>query len=98
MIDARQMFVHKQAIRHDNQQFFTGRQTLLSTALDALAVPGAAMIVHGDAGVGKTSLAWQLLEILQGIQHCLPDSALPLNIRLTNTIVSGSSTTKEWLT
>lgn len=66
MIDARQMFVHKQAIRHDNQRFFTGRQSLLSTALDALAIPGAAMIVHGDAGVGKTSFAWQLLEILQG--------------------------------
>jgi hypothetical protein len=71
MIDARKLFVHKQAIRLHNQEFFTGRQELLSRALDAIAVEGAALVIYGDAGIGKTSLAWQLLEVLRGNHQLL---------------------------
>lgn len=65
-IDPRKLFAHKQAIRDRNREFFTGRQAILSRILDALAVPGAAVAIYGDAGIGKTSVAWQSLEILRG--------------------------------
>lgn len=66
MVDPRNLFSHKQAIRSDNQKFFVGRKEIIEQILDALAVKGASVALFGDGGIGKTSVAWQILELLSG--------------------------------
>ena len=64
--DPRSYFAHKQAIRKANRRFFAGRKDIFPEAVDGLGVPGSAGVIFGERGVGKTSFAWQLLEILRG--------------------------------
>ncbi len=66
MVDPRNLFSHKQAIRSDNQKFFVGRKEVIEQILDALAVKGSSVALFGDGGIGKTSVAWQILELLSG--------------------------------
>lgn len=41
----------------DDQSIFAGRNSQLSQALDAIGMPGQHVVIHGERGVGKTSLA-----------------------------------------
>ena len=66
MIDTLRLFSPKAAIRADNREHFAGRRKDLAFALDALAVPESALALIGEGGVGKTSLAWQVKDILTG--------------------------------
>ncbi|MDX2038853.1 MAG: AAA family ATPase [Isosphaeraceae bacterium] len=66
MIDPSDLFLPKAAIRNSHLELFEGRKKLISSAVEAISVAGAAMVLYGDRGVGKTSLAWQIMRILQG--------------------------------
>lgn len=65
-IDPRNMFIPKQAIRDELVTYFSGRREELGKVLDMAAVPGSAVIVFGERGIGKTSLGWQAFRILSG--------------------------------
>lgn len=58
-------FSPKSAIRDDKAQLFRGRTELLSSAVKAASGEGAALYIYGERGVGKTSFAWRLKNILE---------------------------------
>ena len=66
MIEPLKMFSPKLEITPEHREYFAGRRDDFRHALDAIAVPGSAYALAGEGGVGKTSLALQLKDILQG--------------------------------
>jgi hypothetical protein len=60
------LFVPKAALSGPSARLFAGRKEQVLRAVDALGIPGTTAVVFGDRGVGKTSLAWHLFEILYG--------------------------------
>jgi hypothetical protein len=65
-IDPKKLFFPNKAIRRENNQFFAGRRDLLRDACLRVGRDDFSALVYGDRGVGKTSFAWQLLELLSG--------------------------------
>jgi hypothetical protein len=61
-----ELFAPSKALRSDERDLFSGRSGYFKEALDALAVDASSLLVHGERGVGKTSFAWQLMEMLSG--------------------------------
>jgi AAA ATPase domain len=66
MRDLNQLFVPRSAIRSDKVGWFSGRKGLIGDCLNALGGEGTSLILYGERGIGKTSLAWQIMEILAG--------------------------------
>lgn len=79
MLDPRKIFSHKQAIRN-NRELFSGRNDFFTKALDGFTVPGSAMAIIGERGVGKTSFAWQIMEILSGNRALVDDLGVRTNL------------------
>ena len=65
-IDPKKLFFPNKAIRQENKQFFAGRRDLLRDAYLRVGRDDFSALIYGDRGVGKTSFAWQLLELLSG--------------------------------
>ncbi|RYC66939.1 ATP-binding protein [Spirosoma sordidisoli] len=64
-IDVDSLFFPAQAIKSE-KSFFAGRKTLLQDAVKAVNTPGVSVVLYGERGIGKTSAAWQLYDLLQG--------------------------------
>lgn len=64
-IDVDSLFFPAQAIKSE-KSFFAGRRTLLQDAVKAANTPGVSIVLYGERGIGKTSAAWQLYDLLQG--------------------------------
>ena len=64
-IDPNLLFVPSKAIRKE-KEFFAGRRDLILEALDEFETPGRSLVVYGERGVGKTSVAWQIYELASG--------------------------------
>lgn len=78
-IDARLMFIHKQSITDEKQEFFVGRRKLLAFAFDALAVPGSSLAIYGTKGIGKTSYGWQILAGISGSSELIDRLGIDTN-------------------
>lgn len=70
------------------QQVFAGRKDQLRTVIDAINQPGQHAIVYGERGVGKTSLANVVANILQSDQHQIQIIAPHINCDGTDTFSS----------
>jgi AAA ATPase domain len=64
MKDPNKLFVPRSAIRSEKFNWFSGRQGLMKNCLDALGGEGTSLVLYGERGVGKTSLAWRVMEML----------------------------------
>lgn len=71
--DPRDLFTVKGAVTYERRQQFTGRDSLVGAALDAVAIEGALVVVFGERGVGKTSFGWQVLGPLVGKRKLLSE-------------------------
>jgi hypothetical protein len=65
MLEPSDYFQYDKAIRKENQFLFVGRRNEFEEVLDSLLTDTSHCIIYGEAGIGKTSFAWQLLEILE---------------------------------
>ncbi|NOQ25085.1 MAG: AAA family ATPase [Bacteroidales bacterium] len=54
------------AIRGTNKELFVGRAKVLKESLIYAQKPGAVLVIIGERGIGKSSLAWQTLSVLSG--------------------------------
>ena len=52
----------------DNEQLFAGRQSQIKNVMNAVIQPGLHVIMYGDRGVGKTSLAKVVSDIMRGAE------------------------------
>jgi hypothetical protein len=59
------LFCPGRPIKHDRQELFVGRRKEMSEAVKNIDA-GFSLVIAGEAGVGKTSFAWQLMELLSG--------------------------------
>lgn len=59
------LFAPKVALSGANTRLFAGRSSDVRAVAEALMVPGAAGVIYGDRGVGKSSFAWQLFSLFQ---------------------------------
>jgi hypothetical protein len=82
MIDPRDLFLPDRPLRDGHEELFQGRRELLQEVLGTMCTPGASMVLAGDLGVGKTSLAWQVMRVLTGNPKILNH----LKVRLSFTI------------
>ena len=57
------LFSPTKAIREEFD-FLSGRTDLIDKCLDRLSTPGVSLVLYGERGVGKTSVAYQLYNIL----------------------------------
>ena len=64
MINPNSLFMPTRAIRDDGERYFAGRKQLFTTALEKIELSGSSLLIYGERGVGKTSVAWQLLKTL----------------------------------
>jgi Cdc6-like AAA superfamily ATPase len=60
------LFAPKTSLWGRQAVLFSGRSAKVREGVEAVEVPGATAVIYGDRGVGKTSYAWQLFEILNG--------------------------------
>ena len=56
-----------------NKDMFQGRGQQLGKVLDAIFVPGKSIIVYGERGVGKTSMASVVFDIIKQLGHATPN-------------------------
>ena len=61
-----QLFTLAGAVTVDKRYQFAGREDLLKKSYDHLTIPGSAVVLFGERGVGKTSLGWQLYAGMSG--------------------------------
>lgn len=61
-----ELFAPKAALSGANARLFAGREEIVSRSAEAIGIPGAAGLIYGDRGVGKSSLGWQLFSIFSG--------------------------------
>jgi hypothetical protein len=66
MVNIDELFTTKGALTIEKRQQFAGRDDILVKCLDSLSQDGAGVVVFGERGAGKTSLAWQLVGSLTG--------------------------------
>ena len=60
------LFQSKVALRGNSPDIFVGRQKLIFSLVAAIQTKGSATALIGERGIGKTSLAWQVMRILSG--------------------------------
>ena len=53
------------AIKGNDSEFFSGRSRLVETALKTLKKKTQTCVIFGERGIGKTSLAWQIISSLE---------------------------------
>ncbi len=82
--DPERMFSPIKEITPENREYFAGRAADFTHALEAISREGAGYALAGEGGVGKTSFALQLKDILQG-QTSLLDT-LGVRAQLTTTL------------
>jgi hypothetical protein len=66
MIDPARLF-KRGAITAESAKFLVGRRDLISDIGDRLAEDNFSAIIYGVRGVGKTTLAWQVISVLMNI-------------------------------
>lgn len=76
-IDLNTLFIPSRAIRSGDLPFFSGRREVLSECLRCLGMAGSHLLIFGERGVGKTSVGWQLLELLASTTGNVPISSEP---------------------
>jgi hypothetical protein len=64
------------AIAIRDAELFAGRTQQIRQIIEALHMDGQCVAIHGDRGVGKTSLAWQAWFLSMGEDKLLRDHAL----------------------
>lgn len=57
---------HRKAIMADSVDFLIGRSSLISEIANKLAEDDVSCVIYGMRGVGKTTIAWQVLSVLSG--------------------------------
>lgn len=62
---ARDLFRPIGTFREQYQSLFSGREPILHQILSAFEMDGQVPVIIGDRGVGKSSVAWQVFEILR---------------------------------
>lgn len=67
--DPNHLFYPKDALKGKDADVFYGREVLLQKCLDALGSRGTSCVIFGERGVGKTSLAWQVVTVLDGTNN-----------------------------
>jgi hypothetical protein len=80
-IDPQDLFVLDEAIRWQRRSFFVGRSDEFRSAISVLHRRSTSLVIYGERGIGKTSFAWQLLELLarEGTEQCkVVNTRLPL--------------------
>lgn len=65
MIEPSKLF-HRKAITGELSDFLIGRSDLISEIANRLAEDDVSCILYGERGVGKTTIAWQVLSIFMG--------------------------------
>lgn len=65
-IPINKLFLPSKAIRTENSEVFVGRQDVISEAIEAVSIAGSTLLIYGERGIGKTSFAWQISNILSG--------------------------------
>lgn len=81
-IEINSVFPPKRAIRRENQDQFIGREDSLKKALITLN-SGSILAIIGERGIGKTSLAWQLMEVFSGNDELLRRNNISLPVTLS---------------
>ncbi len=61
------LFRPTSAIRSDFSYLFAGREENLKEVLGSIELDGQVPVVYGDRGIGKSSLAWRIFDILSTI-------------------------------
>lgn len=80
-IDINKLFLPHLPIRKQ-KDLFAGRRAELISAIEEIQIPGKSIIIYGERGVGKTSFAWQLYDLLQNENDLL--KLWGLNDKLVN--------------
>lgn len=70
-IRTKDLFQPRASLSGKTSHLFVGRESIIYKALRSINVPGSTTIIYGDQGVGKTSLAWQVFEILSDNQETI---------------------------
>jgi ABC-type dipeptide/oligopeptide/nickel transport system ATPase subunit len=70
------------AIRQEYKDLFVGRGEEIIKAVIALHTDGSAIAILGERGIGKTSLGWQIKDILSGNDELLRRNNLEIPIEL----------------
>jgi hypothetical protein len=81
MIDIDELFTTKGALTIEKRHQFAGRDDILVKCLDGLSQDGAALVVFGERGAGKTSLGWQLVGSLTGSGDIVRERGLKTRTR-----------------
>lgn len=76
------IFQPKVAIRDDHSDVFIGQADHIQRLIDGIQTTGAASCVIGERGIGKTSLAWQVMKILRGDQTLMKQNNIELSFEL----------------
>lgn len=66
-LKADHLFRPTSAIRSDFSYLFSGRGDLIRQVLSSIELDGQVPIIYGDRGIGKSSLAWRVYDILSVI-------------------------------
>lgn len=72
-LDPEKLFTIKGAVTVDKRYQFAGREELIAKCLEDLSSEGSVTVIFGERGVGKTSLAWQLVGPLTGSRQILQE-------------------------
>jgi hypothetical protein len=83
-IDINKVFLPSRAIRGEHQEQFVGRNDTIRKGIVGLHNDGACLAIIGARGIGKTSLGWQILEILSGNTNLLTRNNIHIPVRLEN--------------
>ncbi len=77
------LFQTRAAIRVSKQNVFIGQMDHIIKILDGISEEGSAISIIGERGIGKTSLGWQILEVIRGNKELLNSNkiTLPFNIK-----------------
>lgn len=73
-LKADHLFRPTAAIRSDFSYLFAGRQDSLKEVLGSIELDGQVPVIYGDRGIGKSSLAWRVFDILNSVGGDLDDS------------------------
>ncbi|WP_165253123.1 ATP-binding protein [Paludisphaera soli] len=71
MIDPRDFFRSGSPLRDGDENLFQGRQDLIHKVLHAIGSQNPVTLLCGEPGVGKSSLAWQVMRVLEGRNRLL---------------------------
>ncbi|GEM_PF-4856940 len=72
------LFFPFQPIQTKNDHFYSGRRKFVNRVLENLTTPGSTLIIYGERQVGKTSLANQVVNILNNKGSLKKDSLIEI--------------------